>query len=71
MKKGIFIGLVLTFIVSTVLTLFSCSFESEKKLSNYELNLTFDDETMTLDGEETIEYINNSDNMFTNLYFHL
>ena len=71
MKKGLFIGLVFAFIISTVLTLFSCSFENENKLNSYELTLNFDDNTMTLEGQERIEYVNNSDNMFTNLFFHL
>lgn len=68
MKKIILVALI-ALVAPLILT--SCGKSQELKLSEYNLNLTFDDSTMTLDGEENINYVNTSDNSFTQLYFHL
>lgn len=42
------------------------------KLSNYELELVYHDDTKTLDGVQTIDYINNTNEaVHEQLYFHL
>ena len=69
MKK--FIVPVIIALIAPLLMLTACGKAEELKLSEYSLNLTFDDVTMTLDGEENISYVNTSDNSFTQLYFHL
>ncbi len=40
-------------------------------LHNYKLQLSYNDESKVLSGSEEVEYYNNSENMFTSLYFHL
>lgn len=45
--------------------------EEKINLTTYQLNLSYNDEEHCLSGEERVEYVNNYDNMFTSLYFHL
>lgn len=42
-----------------------------QNLSNYNLSLSFDDNTKTLLGEQTIDYINSSDTVLNEVWFHL
>ena len=39
--------------------------------SSYQLNLSFDENDHKLKGKEKIDYVNNSENCFDYLYFHL
>lgn len=45
--------------------------EDKTNLSYYQLNLKYDSNQHLLSGQEKVEFINNYDNMFTHLYFHL
>ena len=44
---------------------------AEENLNCYQMEITFDNQNMTLSGKETVTYFNNSDNAFSSLYFHL
>lgn len=70
MKKKIFITSLLLFVLFLPMFLVGCA-QNVTTLTNYTLNLTFDDSSYTLKGEEEICYYNNNDNMFTFLMFHL
>lgn len=51
-----------------------CIFKKDSQtgaLNSYQLSLNFDQQNMELSGHEEIVYVNNSENLFTNLYFHL
>lgn len=67
MKKFAF-ALALIFIVPFALV--GCG-QEEVKLSHYSLDLEYFDSTQTVSGNEVVEYVNTSDNMFTYLLFHL
>ena len=53
------------------LCLFACKPSEEENLPNYQLNLSYDEETHVLNGSEEITFFNFYNNMFENLYFHL
>lgn len=70
MKKIIILILSLTFILS------GCGKgeldKASNKLSNYNLELVYHDDTKTLDGIQIVDYVNRSnDGVFEQLYFHL
>ena len=54
-----------------ILPIFFIEKENKPKTNEYQISLTFDEETFKLEGKESIKYYNNSENMFTHLYFHL
>ena len=69
MKKCTFI-IALAFILPLILT--GCSSTKEElKLTNYNLALCFDDESMALQGQEEVEYFNRSNNTLKEIKFHL
>jgi len=43
----------------------------EEKISAYTIDIVYDDENHILSGEQEVFYVNNSNNAFTKLYFHL
>lgn len=57
-------------IICTIPFIFK-SFEEEIALSSYNLKLNYNDEKNTLQGIESVKYVNNSENAFSSLYFHL
>ncbi len=67
MRKVIFVFLMMFLLP---LTLVGCG-ETTQALSEYNLNLEYNDETKVLSGVEDICYVNNSDTSFKNLLFHL
>lgn len=73
-KKHILFGglAVLVFIFALVFWLAGISKKDEStKLNCYTLCLEYDHENYILRGIERVEYTNNSENMFSSLYFHL
>lgn len=70
MKKKI-VFLLLTLLILMPIVFIGCKNENESELTKYYLNMTFDDENYILKGSEEVVYYNDSDNMFTKLYFHL
>ena len=42
-----------------------------KGLTNYSLSLSFDDQTKTLKGEQTVDYINSTNTSLNEVWFHL
>lgn len=72
MKKKVVLFIVLSFFLLSLPILFiGCNEKSQVYFTKYKLNLTFIDENYTLEGQENVEYYNNSDNMFEFLCFHL
>lgn len=73
-KKYIFWGIIL-FSLLTFIFIFSFLINGGKnqnlKLTNYSIQLSYNEETCVLSGNEKVEYVNNYDNMFQSLYFHL
>ena len=45
--------------------------KEEYNLNTYNMTLKYDEKSQILFGSENVEYFNNSDNMFTSLFFHL
>ena len=45
--------------------------EVSKNLSNYNLLLSFDDNTKTLYGKQTVDYVNSTDTTLNEVWFHL
>ncbi len=73
-KKVVAWGAVLCVVIGLVVLISLLAYGGEKrdiKLSTYSLNLTYKDKEHVLIGQEKVEYVNNYDNMFTELYFHL
>ena len=75
-NKKIVCLLLFVFILSSLVFSFvACSSNSiksvSKKISNYSLNLSFDDITKTLTGQEEVEYVNNTDVVLKEVWFHL
>ena len=72
-KISVFVVLVLIFSFSVIL--FGCKNNQiksqSKNLTNYSLNLTYDDSTKTLNGKQTVDYQNNLDTTLNKLEFHL
>jgi len=66
-----FILFIVLVVLLFILPLFFLSKDKENNLSSYNMNLSYNDESHTLSGNETVCYFNNSDNMFTHIYFHL
>lgn len=58
-------------VVATILIYKKTNNKRQISRSNYQLNLNFDDKENKLSGKEVVTYINNSENCFENLYFHL
>lgn len=54
-----------------ILPLFFIDKESSGKVSTYSMSLSYDEQSNTLEGKQEVVYYNNSENMFTHLYFHL
>ena len=66
MKKIVVIILLLCFF-----PFFCISCSAEKALSTYNLELVFDNQTKMIEAKQSVNYVNNSDNAFDKLYFHL
>lgn len=62
---------ILLVILVFVLPLFFVNNKKQNHLNSYKLDLIFHEEKYLLYGEERVDYYNNSENMFTHLYFHL
>lgn len=62
-------ALMLTLIAGGLLV--GCKEEDEENINAYSLDLTFNQQEMTLEGKEEASIFNSSENMFTCLYFHL
>lgn len=45
--------------------------KEELELSSYKMELSYNDESKVLTGQEEVTFVNNYDNMFTYLYLHL
>ena len=67
MKKFAFILAIMLFVP---LFMVGCGQETES-LTAYSMNLEYNDETKTLSGSMVVDYVNNSDNAFNELLFHL
>lgn len=70
MKKVFILILSLTFVLA------GCSKNEldkhSKNLTNYTLNLVYNDDTKTLEGSQIVEYVNNTEEgVFEQLFFHL
>ena len=61
----------LCFILLILSPLFLTGCSSEREINSYKIDIVFDDESKSLSAEEIVCYVNNSDNAFDNLYFHL
>ncbi len=68
MKKFL---IVFVFMMLAGVCLAGCRKEEEKQLSVYDMNLSYDAETNSLNGQEKVTYINHSDNAFSDISFHL
>ena len=68
MKKFV---LILIFIILCPIFLFGCSGSSDEKLNFYDIVVEFDDENKTASVFQQVTYVNNSNNLFETLYFHL
>ncbi len=66
--KKCFIVLAVLFLLPFALV--GCT-KKEEKLSSYDITLSYDDESKILSGKEEISYINSSDNLLSELHFHL
>lgn len=71
MKKKFLLSIISIFIVITPFLFFGCNNSANDELTNYQLNLEYDEVNKKLYGIEKIDYINNYENMFISLYFHL
>ena len=63
--------LFLCFILLLFITFFLTGCSSEGEINSYKIDIIFDAESKSLSAEEVVYYVNNSDNAFDNLYFHL
>ena len=70
MKKWI-VGLVVATFFVGVFAVVCKSVAKEKNLSYYYQTLYFDEDNMCLEGKETVGFVNDSDNILTNVYLHL
>lgn len=70
-KKFRYIFLVAFLVLISPICLFACNQVNDETLSLYKLDLVYNDEDKSLSGTENVTYFNNSENMFTSLYFHL
>lgn len=59
--------IVLLFIIPLIFT----DKEESENLNVYKMQLVYNEQSHTLEGKESVTYYNNSENMFTHLYFHL
>ena len=74
MKRKVLISSIFIFSFLLLLPIFLFGCNSEKTLKNltcYNLDLEYNDSTNTLSGTEKVDFVNNYNNMFTSLYFHL
>ncbi len=69
-KYKILIGLIVLGLIVAIPFSFQNS-EAIENYSTYKLNLVFNEEEMSLSGKEEVTYVNNSQNAFSSLYFHL
>ncbi len=68
----IYLPLIIIFALIIIISLLFISCEKdEPRLTQYDMDLMFDDEKFMLEGKEVVKYYNNSDNAFKILYFHL
>lgn len=71
MKKYVkFLGLALIVLIIPVIFI-GCKREKEDTLSSYQLSLSYNEESKMLFGKEDVNYINTSDNLLNEIYFHL
>lgn len=66
-----FIPFLILIVLLFVVPLFFTTHKEEYKMTQYNLDLVYDDQSKSVQGSERVVYFNNSENMFTNLYFHL
>ncbi len=68
-----FLILMLLILVSSLFAGCSCSNlkSVSKNLTNYNLTLSFDDNTKTLSGFQTVDYINSTETTLNEVWFHL
>ena len=70
-----FIFIFLIFGIFCFSCLFGCSSKDlnsiSKNITNYTLSLSFDDQTKTLTGSQNVDYINNSNSVLKEVWFHL
>ena len=66
-----FLPFVVLIILLFVLPLFFINDKKQNLLSSYNMILAYDDDNHTLEGKEVVTYYNNSENLFTHIYFHL
>ncbi len=71
--KYIFWGVIAFALLAVLfaLSLMGAKNKGEDARSTYTMQLSFDENSNTLTGRQTIDYVNTSDNMFTSLPFHL
>lgn len=69
----IFVSILFFVLVSSLFSACSCSSLNaiSKELTNYNLVLSFDDDTKTLTGEQSINYINSTQTVLNEVWFHL
>ena len=68
----IFISALFFVLVSSLFSACSISLDSvSKELTNYNLLLSFDDNTKTLTGEQSVNYINSTETVLNEVWFHL
>ncbi|MBO5394608.1 MAG: M1 family metallopeptidase [Clostridia bacterium] len=53
------------------MALSGCGMAEKEARNHYVMSLAFDEEAMTLTGQQTVCYVNLSENAFDSLYFHL
>lgn len=70
-KPSWVIPFLLLVVLIFLLPLFFINKNDYKNISTYKMELSYDDTSHILRGEEEICYYNNSENLFTYLYFHL
>lgn len=66
MKKFLFIFILIAFI-----PLFFVCCGEEERISAYSLDIVYNNKTRSMNVFQQVEYVNNSDNSFKELYFHL
>ena len=68
----IYVPLFVVMALLLIMPLFFISCDNAKiNLTTYCMNLKYDDENHLLNGQEEVQYYNNSENVFDTLYFHL
>ena len=73
-KKTKIISTAILFVVVMAIVIYLClsvPSNDDVKLSTYKMDLTYNDESKTISGNEEITFINNYNNMFTSLKLHL